>query len=206
MSYNNDLGAAIGWDDELTAEEASFALLEPGDYPFVVESVARKQFDGSAKMAPCFIEELSLNIQGFTIEHALFLNTKFLPRISEFFVAIGQARYGQKFRPNWTGLVGARGMCKVGYRTWTGKDGTERKANKVLTFYPPTADAMPATAPTAPGAGQAAAMPGWNQPQSAPAASGAAPVPPAQPTWQQARQTTMPGYPQSASPWQPGSF
>ena len=61
MSYNNDLGAAIGWDDELTAEEASFALLEPGDYPFVVESVARKQFDGSAKMAPCFIEELSLN-------------------------------------------------------------------------------------------------------------------------------------------------
>ena len=48
MSYNNDLGAAIGWDDELTAEEASFALLEPGDYHFVVESVARKQFDGSA--------------------------------------------------------------------------------------------------------------------------------------------------------------
>ena len=114
MSYNNDLGAAIGWDDELTAEEASFALLEPGDYPFVVESVARKQFDGSAKMAPCFIEELSLNIQGFTIEHALFLNTKFLSRISEFFVAIGQAQYGQKFRPNWTGLVGRKGDMQGG--------------------------------------------------------------------------------------------
>lgn len=197
MSYNNDLGTAIGWDDEITAEEDSFELLEPGDYPFVVESVTRKQFDGSAKMSPCFIEELSLNIQGFSIAHALFLNTKFLSKISEFFVAIGQARYGQKFRPNWTGLVGARGMCKVGYRTWTGKDGTERKSNTVLAFYPPD-KSMSAPMPTAPVAGQTAAQPVWNQPQNP------APVQPAQPNWQQ--QTTLAGYPQGVSPWQPGSF
>lgn len=197
MSYNNDLGTAIGWDDEITAEEDSFELLEPGDYPFVVESVTRKQFDGSAKMSPCFIEELSLNIQGFSIAHALFLNTKFLSKISEFFVAIGQARYGQKFRPNWTGLVGARGMCKVGYRTWTGKDGTERKSNTVLAFYPPNAS-MPVPAPIAPVAGQTAAQPVWNQTQNP------APVQPAQPNWQQ--QTTLAEYPQGVSPWQPGSF
>ena len=197
MSYNNDLGTAIGWDDEITAEEDSFELLEPGDYPFVVESVTRKQFDGSAKMSPCFIEELSLNIQGFSIAHALFLNTKCLSKISEFFVAIGQARYGQKFRPNWTGLVGARGMCKVGYRTWTGKDGTERKSNTVLAFYPPDAS-MPVPAPIAPVAGQTAAQPVWNQPQNP------APVQPAQPNWQQ--QTTLAEYPQGVSPWQPGSF
>lgn len=184
MSYNNDLGTAIGWDDELTAEEASFELLEPGDYPFVVEAVARKQFDGSAKMAPCFIEELSLRIQNVTVEHALFLNTKFLPRISEFFVAIGQAQYGQKFRPNWMGLVGARGMCKVGYRTWTGRDGTERKSNRVLAFYPPDRS-MPA-------------------PQSAAPIPAAPAAQPAQPTWQQ--QTSMPGFQQGMSPWQPGNF
>ena len=123
MSYNNDLGAAIGWDDELTAEEASFALLEPGDYPFVVESVARKQFDGSAKMAPCFIEELSLNIQGFTIEHALFLNTKFLSRISEFSWPSARHSMARSSAPTGRGL-----WAQGGYARWAIAPGRARTA------------------------------------------------------------------------------
>lgn len=172
----NNLGAEIGLDDEFTVEESSYPLLEPGDYPFTVLSFQRKRFNGSAKMCACTIVELKVQVQDVTIDHGLFLNTKMIGRLSEFFVSIGQARYGQKFRPNWQAVPGSRGMCKVGVRKWKGNDGTEHESNTISAFYPA---AQP---------GQPTAVPTHQQPQA---------------SWQQ---QSMSGYPQSVSPWQSGKF
>lgn len=173
---NSNLGSEIGLDDEILAAEDSYPTLEPGDYPFTVLTYQRKRFNGSAKMCACTIVELQLQVQDVTISHGLFLNTKMIGKLSEFFVSIGQAHYGQKFRPNWQAVPGARGMCKVGIRKWTGNDGAEHESNTIAAFYPPTTG------------------------QSRPAATTPSS---AQSGWQQQK---MDGYASNASPWAPGKF
>lgn len=157
----NNLGVEIGLDDEILAEESGYPILEPGDYPFTVLSFQRKRFNGSAKMSACTIVELSLQVQDVTIDHGLFLNTKMIGKLSEFFVAIGQASYGQKFRPNWQAVPGSSGMCKVGIRKWKGNDGVERESNTVTAFYPKSQQSSNASQPVQPSSWQQQRMEGY---------------------------------------------
>ncbi len=171
--YNQNLGQEIGWEDEISEEGGEFRLLEPGDYPFTVVSFERKRFPGSARMCACNQVALKLDVDGVTVEDSLFLNKKTEWTLSQFFVAIGQKQKGVPFRPNWSAICGASGVCRVGVRTWTGKDGEERKSNEVKEYYAPDSDAARAQAvpstPAAPAqqttmAGYAAGNPGHWQP------------------------------------------
>lgn len=192
---NSNLGSEIGLDDEILAAEDSYPTLEPGDYPFTVLTYQRKRFNGSPKMCACTIVELQLQVQDVNISHGLFLNTKMIGKLSEFFVSIGQAHYGQKFRPNWQAVPGARGMCKVGIRKWTGNDGAEHESNTIAAFYPPAAGQ-----PWPAASNQSSAQAGWQPPAAVPQPAQA---PQAAPGWQQQK---MDGYASNASPWAPGKF
>lgn len=185
MEYNNnnnmvDLGAEIGWEDEIS-EESSFVLLEEGDYDFTVTSYERKRFPGSAKMCACNQVELRLEVGGIPLTDSLFLNKKAEWRISQFLISIGMKRKGVPCKPNWNAIPGSRGRCKVGIRTWTNKNGDRRQSNEIKEYYEP--------AP-----GQAPAQPACQ--------------PPVQ-SWQQPsyQQQTMGGYPApNTGHWQAGKF
>lgn len=157
--YNNNpnLGAELGWDDEIS-EESSFVLLEKGRYPFTVTGFERKRFPGSAKMCACNQVALKLSINGVTVEDNLFLNKKTEWTLSQFFVCIGQKQPGVPFRPDWNRIVGATGVCEVGVRTWTGNDGVQRQGNEIKEYCAPDA-----AAPKAPqnNAWQQQTMPGY---------------------------------------------
>lgn len=132
---NANLGAEIGWEDEIS-QESGFELLEPGDYDFYVEKFERKRFPGSKKMCACNQAALTLLIDGQTVFDNLYLNKKAEWRISQFFIGIGQKQPGVPFVPNWNMVPGSRGRCKVGTRKWTGNDGNERTSNEVVEYYP----------------------------------------------------------------------
>ena len=57
--------------------------------------------------------------------------------LSAFFCSIGQKKHGEKLRMNWQAVVGAKGKCKVGVRTWKGDDGKERQSNEIKRFLDP---------------------------------------------------------------------
>jgi len=135
--YNNqNMGAEIGWDDEI-AEESSFVLLEPGDYPFTVTGFERKRFGGSVKMCACNMAELQIDVGATTVRDKLFLNKKTEWRLSQFFTAIGQKEKGVPFVPNWSAVPGSTGVCKVGMYTWKNDDGEEKKYNEIKEYYAP---------------------------------------------------------------------
>ena len=147
---NDDLGKDIGFDDVITKDPAEYILLDPGTYEFQVAKYVRGRFKGSAKMSPCNMVTLTINIKttkadsGFiTIEHRLFLNTKVEGRISEFFSSIGLKKKGEPLRMNWNLVPGATGYCTVDTDEYNGN-----KYNRIKKFLVPAAsdlsdDGMP---------------------------------------------------------------
>lgn len=133
-----DMGAEIGWEDEIS-QESNFVLVEPGDYDFTVTTFERKRFGGSNKMCACNQAVLHIDVGDATILDNLFMNKKAEWRISQFFTAIGQKQKGVSFIPNWNAVPGSRGRCKVGVRIWKGDDGAERKNNEIKEYYAPDA-------------------------------------------------------------------
>lgn len=140
-TYRNDLGAEIGWDDEI-AEEGQFILLDEGDYDFTVTSYERARFAGSAKMCACNQIILHLNVGGVTLNENLFMNKKTEWRVSQFLISIGMKQKGVPCKVNWNALPGSRGRCKVGIRKWIGNDGNEKESNEIKTFYEPDPNAV----------------------------------------------------------------
>ena len=52
--------------------------------------------------------------------------------LSAFFGAIGQKKKGSKLQMDWNTIIGTRGVCKVGIRTYNGNQYNEIKAM----YYP----------------------------------------------------------------------
>ena len=147
---NNNMGAEIGWDDEI-AEESSFVLLEPGQYDFVVSKFERGRYPGGAKMCACNKVDLSLDVGGTTIRDTLYMNKKAEWRLSQFLIGIGMKKPGVPCRVNWNAIVGARGRCEIGVRTWTKNNGDTGQANEVKSYLEPApGQQMPPAAPAQP--------------------------------------------------------
>lgn len=190
-----DLGQALGWDDEgQVVDGKDFDVLPAGEYSFEVTSVKHEHFGGSKNMSACPIAVLQLKCTSEkangTVFERLYLNSKVLFRISNFFKAAGLIASNT---PEGTRMpmslfeqaVGYSGRCKIKVRKYK-KDGNELEANDVDFIVPKPGDANykayqpPAQAPT----------PGY-QAQMAP-------------TYQPPMQPTTPGYatPQP-TPYQP---
>lgn len=143
---NRDL-RELGWDDEIENDSPEFIILPEGDYEFVVTKFERGRHNGSEKLPPCNKAILTLQIVGkegvALITHNLFLHSKCEGMLCAFFTAIGQRKHGEKLKMNWNNVIGASGRLKLGIRTWTGNDGTEKTSNDVKKFYEPEESESP---------------------------------------------------------------
>lgn len=148
----NTEGRELEWDDAIE-NDSTFELLPEGDYEFVVAGLERARHPGSDKLPPCRKAIMSIdiidtvNFRTVTIRHNFYLHTKCEGMLCSFFTAIGQRKHGEQYKMNWTGIIGAMGKCKVGIRTWKGKDGEEKKSNEIKKFYEPDITPTPAAAP-----------------------------------------------------------
>ena len=134
-TFMNDQNALLDWDDEIAEEEP--ALLPDGDYDFTIVNFERDRFSGSEKMPACNKAVVTLQIeheQGATqVKHSFFMLKRNEGQLGEFFVCIGIKKRGEPLRPNWNAIIGAKGRCKLGRRTYNGKEYLEVKK-----FYEPT--------------------------------------------------------------------
>lgn len=128
-----------GWDDEISDEGKEFVLLPEGDYDFTVSKVDRARHNGSEKVPPCNMAKVTITVWGvqdcIEITENLFLCNKFEWKLSQFFLALGLKKHGEPLRMNWAAVPGKRGKCHVYVDTYTKKDGSEGKSNKIKKFY-----------------------------------------------------------------------
>ena len=132
----------MGWDDEIAAsEEPQHITLPPRDYPFEVIKFERDHFNGNDNFPPCKKAVYTLRITApdgrqTTLRHTFFVHKDRIQSITAFFVSLGMAKWGESFRPDWKGAVGARGVCKIENKEGTGRH-KGNLYNNVNLFYSP---------------------------------------------------------------------
>ena len=161
MAEINNTGREIDWNDEIEYSD-SYLILPQGDYPFTVTGFERSRHGGSAKIPPCNMAVISLEVfdeaseQTVNVQEKLYLHTTFAWKLSQFFVSIGLLEPGEKKAMDWTRVIGARGWCRLYVNKWTGqRDGREMENNRVDKFLAPD------EAPAAQSTPAQAAAPAW---------------------------------------------
>ena len=151
MNNLNDPGRELDWEDEIENEGSPRVVLEPGEYPFTVQSFERARFAGSEKVPPCpqAIVHLQINAPEGPVPMNvnLFLHTRFEWKLCQFFTSLGLRQHGEKLRMNWAAVAGRSGRCKITKRTYKDRNDVDREANDVDEFLDPIG------APSAPPAG-----------------------------------------------------
>lgn len=79
------------------------------------------------------------NESGFkTIDKTLVLNEKSLWMISDLFKAVGLVSAdAEQLKPDWDGLIGRTGLCKVTMEPWHDETGKEHQSNAISKFLRP---------------------------------------------------------------------
>lgn len=126
----NQMERAFGWDDEITVDN-EYKPLMPGEYEFTVVGLEREYFEGSEKMPACprAIVEIEIEHEGINhrIKNSILLHSKLEGIISSFFTSIGQKKKGETLKMNWSKVVGSKGRCKTGIRTYKDDEFSEVK-------------------------------------------------------------------------------
>ena len=136
----------FGWNDAIE-KDSDFHVVAAGDYDFEVTGFERGRHSPgpNGKLPACNKAILTIRVfspeDETTLPHNLFLHTKTEGMLCAFFTAIGQRKKGERITMDWNRVVGSRGRCKVGVRSWTGDDGTPRVTNEIKRFYEPAEDA-----------------------------------------------------------------
>ena len=126
----------LGWDDTIQQDSTDFILLPEGLYSFVVKGFERGRHmpnpQNPGKLPAC--NKATVNVEVATeqgvalLKHNLFLHSSTEGMLSAFFGAIGQKKKGEPLKMNWQTIIGSRGVCKVGIRTYNGNQYNEVKA------------------------------------------------------------------------------
>lgn len=134
---------ALGWDDQIANDDAGLRQLIPeGVYPFEIVDLQRAQHKQTGVIPDCpkailkvrvFYEETSY----VDLMHNLYLHTTREGLLCSFFKGIGQRKHGEKLKPDWNRVVGAKGRCKVVINEWR-PDGEIRKRNEIKAFLDPS--------------------------------------------------------------------
>lgn len=134
---NKENRELLDWDSEIEREN-EFTILPEGEYPFKVVKFERSHFEGSDKMPACKMAILTLevgeNSQTAIVTDRLYLHTKSEWKLSQFFIAIGEKKHGERVRMNWPAVTGATGRCKITVRQYNGKD-----YNNISAYLEPSA-------------------------------------------------------------------
>lgn len=152
MSDNNNNVTVFDWDSEIENEGGDFRLLPPGDYNFTVVDFERASFPGSEKMPPCpqakfVLEVKNANGEIGRVRDSIFLTSKAEWRLCQFFTSIGQRPKGEKVKMDWSKVLGASGMLKLGHDKRNLNDDGTPKYNAVEKYLEP---AQPAPAQATP--------------------------------------------------------
>lgn len=126
----------LGWDDTIQQDSADFILLPEGLYSFVVKGFERGRHmpnpQNPGKLPACNKATVSIGVttaEGEAVlKHNLFLHSSTEGMLSAFFGAIGLKKKGEPLKMNWQTIIGSRGVCKVGIRTYNGNQYNEVKA------------------------------------------------------------------------------
>ena len=143
MSYNNNEGMEFSWDSEIKNDGAGeWTLLPEGEYPFTVTKFERSRYEGGAKLPPCPMALLTIDVDGddrghATVTHRLYLHSRCEGLLCDFFTSIGQRKHGEALRPRWNDVVGSTGRCKVEIHNYTKRDGGEGQSNQIKRFLEP---------------------------------------------------------------------
>lgn len=131
-----DYDEALGWDDEATASETEYTVLDPGEYAYRVDGFERGRFDGSDKMGPCPVAKLTLSCsnaagQQGTVVTRLYLTKRQQWKLTQFFKSCGlidaSLPDGQAYRMPWDQVRGAIGRAEIGNHTHKGRTYNEVK-------------------------------------------------------------------------------
>lgn len=148
----DELNRAIGWDEEIYADEPEYKPLPDGDYDFRVLNFERSQYEGGEKLPPCMKIAVTLectngvNIGKITENFFLAKSNEW--RIGSFLCSLGLKKKGDPTRPSMIQQsIGLQGRCKVTSRKWTGRDGQENVSNTVKIFYEKAQNQMAGFAP-----------------------------------------------------------
>lgn len=137
---SNTVEREFGWDDTIE-NDGKFITLPDGDYNFTVVDFERGRHNGSPNLPACNKAVIHLVIESpqgrIPVKENLFLHTKCEGILCSFFTSIGQRKHGEKLQMNWSKVIGAKGRCKLGTRTWTKNDGETATANEVKKYYAP---------------------------------------------------------------------
>ena len=138
----------MDWDSAIEDDgNGRFVLLPEGDYDFIVSGFERGQFNGSDKIPACPKAMLTLSIDTpngvAEIKDQLILYKTLEWKLSSFFRSIGMKKHGERLVMDWNKVLGAQGHAHVIQRTYTGNDGTLKKANGIqyyMDFIPAALD------------------------------------------------------------------
>ena len=171
MTNPQDAGHALDWNSPIEfVPEKKFVTLPAGEYAFVVANCERKAYEpkptskiqGCKWKAEMTIKLIDANNQdlGVTLTESLYLHSKCMGLINNFFTCIGHRKHGDApMTPNWAAVIGATGKAKVKLRPWVDQNkqpmlddaGVQKASNEVEKFLDPSvAPANPAA-----GVGQA---------------------------------------------------
>ncbi|MBQ5545091.1 MAG: DUF669 domain-containing protein [Clostridia bacterium] len=129
----------LDWNDNIENDGEAYQLLPEGDYDFEVIRFERGRSKGSDKLPPCNMAILTIQLSGgglsTVVTENLVLHTKMEWKLSQFFCAIGQKQKGEKVRMNWQAVLGAKGRCKVGVRSYQKQNGEDGLTNEIKKFY-----------------------------------------------------------------------
>lgn len=129
----SEMERELSWDDAIENDGPEYTLLPEGEYPFRVEGLERKRYNGGNKLPACPMAELKIAVIGpdgkqAMVSHRLYLHTRTEGLLCSFFTAIGQRQHGQRLTPNWSRVIGAEGRCKLGQREYQGNTYNEIKS------------------------------------------------------------------------------
>lgn len=131
MSDFNNKNELLDWDDEIVND--GFPMLPDGEYDFTVVDFVRDRYAGNPEKntRACHTAEITLRIasseDNVDIKHKFFMLRKNEWQLGQFFCCIGQKKKNEPLRPNWNTLIGAKGRCKIGKRTYNGNEYNEVK-------------------------------------------------------------------------------
>lgn len=143
MENNLNAGYEFDWNSEIQHDGEEFVILPEGDCDFEVKSYERGRHNGSDKVPPCNKAVVNIKVtnaegQSTTVRHNLLLHSKCEGLLCAFFTGIGHRKKGEKLKMDWNRVVGARGRCRIGVRTFTStRTGEEMKTNEIKRFYDP---------------------------------------------------------------------
>lgn len=132
MSTNEE--RAIGWDENRiqNPKESDFCELPPGKYSYEVVKLERAQHNGSEKLSACPKAIITLLVDGGELGQSrlttnLFLHTKTMGLLCEFFVSIGLRKKGDDLVLAWNNVVGRTGLAQLDIEEYQGKKYTRVK-------------------------------------------------------------------------------